>query len=144
MLQPVTTVPAAVSIAPPTLNCEYGATAWSRAERAADTSRPSSIGNPARRPGLNPPDDFLEKGDEPILHALGGLEHFLVTERLRPRARGHVRDAREPEHLEAHVASHDRFGHRGHAHNIGPDRPEVTDLGRRLVARAAQARVDAV
>ena len=67
--------------------------------------------------------------------AAGRFDHLAVIERLRQHARGHIRDARNPEHLHPHLAGDDGFGHRRHADRVGADRAQIPDLRRRLVAR---------
>ena len=84
-----------------------------------------------------------------IPDTLRGLEHFVVVQRLRQHARGEIRDARNAQHLDAHVPRHDRFGHRRHADRIGADqcadtapRPgsRTTDRDRQHTRRAAASR----
>src|SRR5579862_2079856 len=95
--------PARVWTAAPTLKCEYGAMAWSRAARAAATSASKSLKR------------ALQKRHELAAHARRRLDDFLFGERLRQNAGGHVRDARDAKHLDPHVASDDGFGRRRHA-----------------------------
>ena len=57
-------------------------------------------------------------------HAARRLHHFVVIERLRQHAGGRVGDARDAEHLDAHVPRDDRLGHGRHADGIGADRPQ--------------------
>src|SRR5688500_4576618 len=96
MLQPVTMVPSAVSSAAPTLMPEKAARACRLARRAAATS-------------LEALNDPLEQGDERSAHATSGLHHFIVVERLRQHASRHVGDARDAQHLDAHMTSRNRL-----------------------------------
>src|SRR5438270_7493558 len=102
MLQPVTTVPSAVSSAAPTLKCENAAEACSRARRAAATSS-ACVGRPPGGRRSETANDPLQQRDELPAHAPRGLHHLGVIERLRQDAGGHVGDARNPEYLDAHM-----------------------------------------
>ncbi len=55
-----------------------------------------------------------------------------------------VGDQRDRQHLGAEVAGGDRFQGRGHADQVGAEGAEHPDLGRGLVVRAGQRRVDAL
>ena len=66
------------------------------------------------------------------------------TQRLRQDAGRHVGDARDAEHLEAHVPRDDGLRRGGHADGVGAQRAERANLGRRLVAGAVDRDVDAV
>src|SRR5438105_8730077 len=90
-LQPVITAPSAVSSAAPTLNCEKVATACSRARRARSTSASELTNDPLQERNELSPDPPRR------------LHHVGVIERLRQDAGRHVRDARNPEHLDPHV-----------------------------------------
>src|SRR5262245_61001626 len=100
-LQPVTIVPSSVSSAAPTLKCEYGATACSRARRAAATSAARAASTRDER--SEPANDALQESDELAAHAARRFHHFVVMQRLWQHTRGHVRDARNAQHLEPHV-----------------------------------------
>ena len=163
MLQPVTTVPSAVSSAAPTLNCEYRAcancarghghgnepfrgiadvgrvsrrvapapTRSRRGDRRATgvrpcgaplprTSRPASPAGPgrsagppaaARRPATTASADGQSRSMIPSSSAENSpctrarnRHDLVVIERLRQHAGRRVRDAGDPEHLDAHVA----------------------------------------
>src|SRR5262245_21646654 len=106
-LHPPTIRPLRVSSAAPTLKPEKGAMARWRASRAAATSRSESL------------NDALKHGDELVPHAAGGLDHLFFGQRLRQDSGGHVRDAGNAEHLDAHVSRHDRLGHGRHPDGIG-------------------------
>ena len=84
--------------------------------------------------------DFLQQRDELAAHPSRRFHHLVVIERLRQHAGRHVRDARDAEHLDAHVARGNRLRHGGHADRVGADRPQIADFGGRLVARAEQRR----
>src|SRR5262245_12155467 len=101
--------PSAVSSAAPTLKFEYAACAWRRALRAATIS-------------LETLNDALQQRDERAADAPRGLHDLLVDQRLRQHARRHVRDARDPQYLHAHVPRRNGFGHRRHADRIGAER----------------------
>ena len=76
--------------------------------------------------------------------ALLGIAVGVYGARLGEHAGGHVGDAGQAKHFHAHLARHDRFGHRRHADGIGAENPERADLGRRLVAWPVDGDVDAV
>src|SRR5687768_504576 len=134
MLEPPMIVPSAVSRAAPTLKPEYRACAWRRARRAA------AISARASEPGKN----FLRQGDERAAYAACRLEDFFVVQGARQHACRHVRDARDSEHLEPHVAGGNRFRDGRHADHVGADAAEEPDFGRRFVARTRRRHVDAV
>jgi inosine/guanosine/xanthosine phosphorylase family protein len=67
----------------------------------------------------------------------------VVHERLWQHACRHVRDARDPEHLHAHVAGGDRLGHGGHADRIRADCTQHSILGPGFVVRPCHRRIDA-
>src|SRR5687767_4018807 len=98
-LQPPYTRPSAVISAAPTLKPEYGATACSRACRAAVTSAAAS----------KPLKDALQQRDERVPHAARGLNYFFLGQLLIEDSGRHVRDARNAQHLDAHVPGADRF-----------------------------------
>src|SRR6187401_672553 len=118
-LAPVMTVPSRVSSAAPTLKCEYGATARSRASRAAATRRSESA------------KDALQQRDERGPHAASRLDDLFLGEQLRQDARGHVRDAGDSQHLQSHVPRDDGFGDGGHADGVSTEGAERADLGGR-------------
>src|ERR671918_405558 len=103
MLQPVMISPLDVSSAAPTLKREYSASAPSRAARARSTRRSKSA------------NDALQQRAELHAHAPRGFHHFVVMQRMRQHARGHVRDARDAQHFESHVARDNGFRYRRHA-----------------------------
>src|SRR6187402_3458539 len=106
MLQPVMMMPSAVSSAAPTLNFEKSAIACSRARRAAPMSRSESL------------NDLLQQGDELSTDPACRVHDLVVIERLRQDTRGHVGDARDAEHLDAHVPGNDRLRDRRHADRV--------------------------
>src|SRR5688572_12514146 len=110
MLQPVTILPLAVSSAAPTRKFEYVAMARVRASRAASTSRWTVASESLK--------DALQERDELVPHAAGRLNHLFFSQRLREDAGRHVRDARNAQHLDAHVAGRDRFRHGRHADSV--------------------------
>ena len=63
------------------------------------------------------------------------LEHGLVLDLLRQDAGRHVRDDREPEDADTHVARRDDLLHRRHPHEVAADRPHEADLRGRLELR---------
>src|ERR1041385_5459598 len=93
---------------------------------------------------LDPLQDPLQQRHELRAHAARRLDHFLFGQRLRKHARGHVRDARDAKHVDAHMPRGDRFGDGGHADGVGAERAERADLRRRLVARTSDGDVDAM
>src|SRR5829696_1730924 len=101
MLQPVTTVPSAVSSAAPTLNVEKGATARARAPRAASTSAAQACAS-------EPLNDPFQQRRELAADPTRGLHHLVVVQRLRQDAGRHVADARDAEDLHPHVPRDDR------------------------------------
>src|SRR6185503_10603398 len=128
------TVPSAASSAAPTLKFENVATAWWRARRAASTSdRWSEAAN-----------DVLQQPDELSAYPFRRRHHLVVIERLRQHAGGHVRDARDPEHIHTHVTRRNRLRHGGHPDRIGADRSQIADFSRRFVTRTEQGHVDAM
>ena len=190
MLQPVTIVPPAVSIAAPTLNLEKAACARRRAVRAAaisSTELDTGIHSPVRTdapgpkdpayfpgpegPGLLRPhprtpaprtphpaprtpapphlfshslDDSLEERHERSADPSCGLEHVLVIQRLRRHSCRHVGNAGKAKHLDSHVARGNRFRDRRHAHGIGADGSQKTNLCGRLVTGTEHGHVNAV
>ena len=68
-------------------------------------------------------------------HLLRHLHHLRVIERLRQHAGGRVGDARDAEHLDAHVPRDDRFRHGRHADGVGADRRAET--GSRRASRSS-------
>src|SRR3954469_22984585 len=140
MLQPVMIIPSAVSSAAPTLNPENRACAFRRAFRAAAINAfvASLDGNDVRLLRLAASDTLdnpFKQRDERPAHEAGRLHHLGVIQRLRQHTRGHVGDARDPEHLETHVTGGNRFGYGRDPDRIGPDRTEDPDLRRRFINR---------
>ena len=63
--------------------------------------------------------------------------------RLIENSGGHIRDARNSEDANSHVARDDRFGDGGHADQIGANGPEITNFRGRFVTRAGKRGVNA-
>src|SRR5687767_11982535 len=122
MLQPEMIAPFAVSTAAPTLKPEKSATACSRAARAAATSLSTEAS--AAADASEPANDALQQRDELPFHLLRGLHHFRMMQRLREDAGRGIRDARDAQHFDAHVARRNGFRHRRHADRIGAERAE--------------------
>src|SRR5215210_1666775 len=97
MLQPVITVPSAVSRAAPTLNPEKGATARVRASRAMAISScvpaPDGLAGLAGRRFSDAANDPLQQAHEIRADAARGGHHLRVIEGMRQHACSHVRDA---------------------------------------------------
>ena len=64
------------------------------------------------QPWLGVRDDLFEQSDELPAHTPRRLHHLVVMQRLRQHASRHVRDARDAEHLDAHVPRRNGFRHR--------------------------------
>ena len=88
-------------------------------------------------------ENSVDDPPEPPPGVVGDLDHLGVVDRLAGDARGGVRHHREAEHLHPRMTGDDRLGDRRHPDDVGAERPEHPDLGRRLVARAGQSHVDA-
>ena len=86
--------------------------------------------------GLQPGQHLGEQGAHPRRRLTARLQHLDVTERLTRHARGQVRDQRDAHHVGARRPGRDGFVHRRHAHQVGAERAEHPDLGRRLVVRS--------
>src|ERR1044071_9085730 len=86
-------------------------------------SRPSVTSTIAtdRRPSNEAANDALQQRNELPADALRGVHDLGVIERLRQHAGRHVRDARDAEHLEAHMSRNDGFRYRRHAHGVRAD-----------------------
>ncbi len=67
-----------------------------------------------------------------------------MVQRLAGHAGGEVGDQAEPEHLQAGLAGGDRLQGGAHPDQVPAHRPHHADLGRRLVVRAGELRVDAL
>ena len=84
--------------------------------------------------------DALQQRDERAADAARRLHHLVVVERLVSTPAAMLVMHEMPSTSHAHVPRGDRLGHRGHADGVGAERAEGADLGRRLVARAVDAR----
>src|SRR5579871_678462 len=128
MLQPLNTTPVVVSNAAPTLNWEYAAMARSRASRATLTRRWSR----SRSETLN---DSLQERDEVAAHPRGCLNDFLFGQWLRKHPGGHVRNARDAEDFDIHVACDDGLRDRRHADRVRPQGSKRANFRRGFIAR---------
>ena len=102
---------------------------------------PDGLGGRRLSESLN---DALQQRAELAANATRDLHHLVVDERLRQDAGRHVGDARDAEHLDAHVSRDDGFGRGRHPDGVSADRPQVADFCRRFVARSVQRGIDAV
>ena len=75
---------------------------------------------------------------------LGDAQRLLVAELLAAHALGEVGDGAHRGDAQARVAGGDHLGHGAHPDEVGAERAERADLGRRLEARARDREVDAV
>src|SRR2546425_4980863 len=111
------------------------------AMNASSWPSPTSTSATDRRPSSDPANDALQQRDELSAHAPRGFHDLGVIERLRQDARGHVRDARDAQYIDAHVPRDDRLGNRRHPYRVGADRSEKANLRRRFVAGPEQPRI---
>src|SRR3954465_4267519 len=102
-------------------------TSYCRASATNSSSRPAftSITETESRVGSDSGNDLLQQGDELAADPPRCLHDLVVIERLRQHAGGHVGDARDAEHAQAHVPRRDRFGHCRHADRIGADGAKI-------------------
>src|SRR6266851_7593802 len=113
----------------------------SAASARKSASRPSLTSTSAtdsRPPRLELANNPLQQRNKLSADPPSGVHHLSVTESLGQYARGHVRDARDAEHLDRHVTGHDGFGHSGHADGVGTYRSQVSDLSGRFVTGAQE------
>ena len=66
-----------------------------------------------------------------------------MIDRLFQDACGRVRDARNSQHLDAKLPRCNHFSNRGHADQIGANRPQVADLGWSFITGPKQSGIDA-
>ena len=72
------------------------------------------------------------------------LHDFVVVQGLWAAHPRPCSDARNPEHLHAHLSRDNGFGNGGHADGIGAERAKRADLGRCFIAWPVHGDVDAV
>ena len=119
---------------------------------AASTSSPSSRSTDGRSRSVHATkstkrerrDDLAQERDEVARGPCADLEDALVVDRLGEDTCGRVRHAREREAADPHVPRGEHLRHGRHADEVGAERAQHADLGRRLEGRPEPRRVDAL
>jgi hypothetical protein len=84
----------------------------------------------------------VEQRDELRFHALAAFEHLSMIDGLVENPGGHIRDARNSQDADAHVARHDHFRNGRHANEIRANRPQIANLSGRFVTRPGESGIN--
>jgi len=91
---------------------------------------------------LDPGQDPGQQRAHPAGGGLAGLDHLGVGQAVSGQTRRQVRDQRDAEHFGPHLAGGNRLQTGRHADQVGAEPGQHGDLGRGLVVRTGQHRVD--
>jgi cation diffusion facilitator family transporter len=91
---------------------------------------------------LDPGQDAGQQRAHPAGRGLAGLDHLGVGQAVPAQTRRQVRDQRDAEHFGPHLAGGNRLQTGRHADQVGAEPGQHGDLGRGLVVRTGQHRVD--
>src|SRR6202140_1034100 len=151
-LQPPKILPEALRNAAPTRKLEYGACAFSLACLAASIRKSFSVTLNLQAYSLqcgwsggrfcNSGQHRLQQRHEITLYTRRRLQNLPMIQRLIQNPRRSIGNTRNSQHPHLRVSRRYHFRHSGHAHQVGSDRPQISDFRWRFITRSGKRSVN--